>query len=109
MPAYVMAYAYTDWLQFTGPVQTALRALHRLAGARILVPGDPLARRRRGDAVVRALSVRLPRSRAPRSSISRAARSRRDGSPGYGALGRVHARRAADRAAGDRRRRRRWR
>jgi len=27
MPAYVMAYAYTDWLQFTGPVQTALRDL----------------------------------------------------------------------------------
>ena len=27
MPAYVMAYAYTDWLQFTGPVQTTLRAL----------------------------------------------------------------------------------
>jgi iron(III) transport system permease protein len=26
MPAYVMAYAYTDWLQFTGPVQTLLRA-----------------------------------------------------------------------------------
>src|SRR5258706_1789805 len=26
MPAYVMAYAYTDCLQFTGPVQTALRA-----------------------------------------------------------------------------------
>jgi iron(III) transport system permease protein len=26
MPAYVMAYAYTDWLQFTGPVQGALRA-----------------------------------------------------------------------------------
>jgi iron(III) transport system permease protein len=26
MPAYVMAYAYTDWLQFTGPVQSALRA-----------------------------------------------------------------------------------
>ncbi len=25
MPAYVMAYAYTDLLQFTGPVQTALR------------------------------------------------------------------------------------
>ena len=23
MPAYVMAYAYTDWLQFTGPVQTS--------------------------------------------------------------------------------------
>jgi iron(III) transport system permease protein len=27
MPAYVMAYAYTDWLQFTGTVQSALRAL----------------------------------------------------------------------------------
>lgn len=27
MPAYVMAYAYTDWLQFTGPLQTGLRAL----------------------------------------------------------------------------------
>jgi iron(III) transport system permease protein len=27
MPAYVMAYAYTDWLQFTGPVQSSLRAL----------------------------------------------------------------------------------
>ena len=27
MPAYVMAYAYTDWLQFTGAVQTALRGL----------------------------------------------------------------------------------
>lgn len=26
MPAYVMAYAYTDWLQFAGPVQSALRA-----------------------------------------------------------------------------------
>jgi len=27
MPAYVMAYAYTDWLQFAGPVQTWLREL----------------------------------------------------------------------------------
>lgn len=27
MPAYVMAYAYTDWLQFTGPVQSSLRSL----------------------------------------------------------------------------------
>src|SRR5262245_25459500 len=25
MPAYVLAYAYTDFLQFTGPAQTALR------------------------------------------------------------------------------------
>src|SRR5687767_3850735 len=27
MPAYVMAYAYTDWLQFSGPLQSGLRAL----------------------------------------------------------------------------------
>ncbi len=27
MPAYVVAYAYTDFLQFTGPIQTALRTL----------------------------------------------------------------------------------
>ena len=27
MPAYVMAYAYTDWLEFAGPVQGVLRAL----------------------------------------------------------------------------------
>lgn len=27
MPAYVMAYAYTDWLEFAGPVQTLLRDL----------------------------------------------------------------------------------
>lgn len=27
MPAYVMAYAYTDWLQVAGPVQGSLRAL----------------------------------------------------------------------------------
>src|SRR5512139_75810 len=25
MPAYVLAYAYTDWLDYAGPVQTALR------------------------------------------------------------------------------------
>ena len=27
MPAYVMAYAYTDWLEFSGPVQALLREL----------------------------------------------------------------------------------
>ena len=27
VPAYVMAYAYTDFLQFAGPVQSALREL----------------------------------------------------------------------------------
>ncbi|MES2957523.1 MAG: iron ABC transporter permease [Pseudomonadota bacterium] len=33
MPAYVLAYAYTDFLQFSGPAQTALRALTGLEGA----------------------------------------------------------------------------
>ena len=92
MPAYVMAYAYTDWLQFTGPVQSALRAADRLAGARVLVSGGALASGRRGDAVVRALPLRLP-DRAHRVPGSLAQRDRgRRGSPVYGALGRVPAR-----------------
>jgi iron(III) transport system permease protein len=33
MPGYVLAYAYTDALQFSGPVQTALRATFGLQGA----------------------------------------------------------------------------
>ncbi len=33
MPAYVLAYVYTDALQFSGPVQTALRAAFGLQGA----------------------------------------------------------------------------
>jgi len=33
MPAYVLAYAYTDFLQFSGPVQSALRALTGAEGA----------------------------------------------------------------------------
>ena len=33
MPAYVLAYAYTDFLQYGGPLQTALRALTGLQGA----------------------------------------------------------------------------
>lgn len=32
MPAYVVAYAYTDFLQFSGPLQTALRAAWGLEG-----------------------------------------------------------------------------
>ncbi len=31
MPAYVIAYVYTDWLEFAGPVQTALREVFGLA------------------------------------------------------------------------------
>lgn len=33
MPAYVLAYAYTDFLQFSGPLQTAWRALTGAQGA----------------------------------------------------------------------------
>jgi iron(III) transport system permease protein len=33
MPAYVLAYAYTDFLQFSGPAQEALRTLTGLQGA----------------------------------------------------------------------------
>jgi len=32
MPAYVVAYAYTDYLQFSGPLQTGLRAAFGLGG-----------------------------------------------------------------------------
>ncbi len=33
MPAYVLAYAYTDFLQFSGPLQSALRAAFGVPGA----------------------------------------------------------------------------
>ena len=33
MPAYVLAYAYTDFLQFSGPLQSALRGITGLEGA----------------------------------------------------------------------------
>lgn len=33
MPAYVLAYAYTDFLQFSGPLQTALRRISGAEGA----------------------------------------------------------------------------
>lgn len=32
MPAYVVAYAYTDYLQFSGPLQTSIRAVFGLEG-----------------------------------------------------------------------------
>jgi iron(III) transport system permease protein len=32
MPAYVVAYAYTDFLQFSGPLQTSIRAMFGLEG-----------------------------------------------------------------------------
>ena len=76
MPAYVMAYAYTDWLQFTGPVQTRLRAL---TGWHARDYWFPEIRSLYGAAamfVVRALSLRLPARAHARSSSTRGARSR---------------------------------
>ncbi|MGH8721613.1 MAG: ABC transporter permease, partial [Burkholderiales bacterium] len=54
MPAYVMAYAYTDWLQFTGPVQSALRALTGWEGQNYWFPE---IRSLGGAAVVLALAL----------------------------------------------------
>ncbi|MDH3318627.1 MAG: iron ABC transporter permease [Betaproteobacteria bacterium] len=54
MPAYVMAYAYTDWLQFTGPVQSALRAA---TGWQAHDYGFPEIRSLGGAAVVLALAL----------------------------------------------------
>ena len=72
MPAYVLAYAYTDFLQVTGPVQTAARP-HRLGLARLLVPQRPLARRRRLRADRGALPLTSTCSPAPPSPSSRSA------------------------------------
>jgi iron(III) transport system permease protein len=62
VPAYVMAYAYTDWLQFSGPVQTWLR--ERWAGS-AATTGFPRSARgwRGGDVRLRALSLRVPLAR----------------------------------------------
>jgi iron(III) transport system permease protein len=54
MPAYVMAYAYTDWLQFTGPVQSALR---ELTGWQAQAYWFPEIRSLGGAAVVLALAL----------------------------------------------------
>ncbi|MDH4173492.1 MAG: iron ABC transporter permease [Betaproteobacteria bacterium] len=54
MPAYVMAYAYTDWLQFTGPLQGALRALTGWQGQEYWFPE---IRSLGGAAVVLALAL----------------------------------------------------
>jgi iron(III) transport system permease protein len=53
MPAYVVAYAYSDFLQFSGPLQTALRAAFGWQGAQQWRfaqwrPQLPAPQRRRG-------------------------------------------------------------
>jgi iron(III) transport system permease protein len=44
MPAYVLAYTYTDFLQFVGPVQTSLARDLRLEKGRLLVSRGAVAR-----------------------------------------------------------------
>ena len=46
MPAYVLAYAYTDALQFSGPLQTALRAAFGAAGRAVARRAQPAGRGR---------------------------------------------------------------
>ena len=60
MPAYVMAYAYTDLLQYAGPVQTGVARGLRVVARRLLVPRRPLPSRRRDDVRLHALPLRLP-------------------------------------------------
>ena len=50
MPAYVLAYAWTDALQFSSPLQTGLRAALALARARC-GPTSAACGRRRGAVV----------------------------------------------------------
>ena len=58
-PAYVLAYAYTDFLSHPGAGADALARGHRLGAARLLVPEHPLAAGRGADAGLRLLSLRL--------------------------------------------------
>ena len=46
MPAYVLAYAYTDFLQFSGPLQTWLRGTFGLQGRVLARRAQPAAARR---------------------------------------------------------------
>ena len=102
MPSYVMAYAYTDFLQYAGPVQTHAARLVRVVARRLLVSGRPLAAGCCGHVRVHAVSLRVP---ARAHGVRRAAR-RRSSRPrarsGLDRRRRVLARRAAARAPRDR-------
>ena len=60
MPAYVIAFVYTDLLQFVGPVQTVAARTDRLVEGRLLVPRRALARGRDGDVHLRPVSLCVP-------------------------------------------------
>ena len=68
MPSYVMAYAYTSWLDYRRARAERAAADLRLVEVRLLVSGCAFARRRRGD-VRRGACIRTSIcSRARRSS-----------------------------------------
>ena len=100
IPAYVLAFVYVGLLDYSGPVQTGLRAAF---GAMALVPADPLWRWRDHGNGARVLSVRV-HAGARRVSGTRAhgARDRTRVRPKP--VARVLACLAADGAAGARRR-----
>ncbi len=60
MPAYVLAYTYTDFLQFVGPVQTGLRETFGWHKDDYWFPGSAFAGRRHRAVFLRALSLCLP-------------------------------------------------
>jgi iron(III) transport system permease protein len=55
MPSYIVAYVYTDLLDYSGPLQAAWLG----RAGRLLVPGHPLPRRRRLGAGAGAVPLRL--------------------------------------------------
>jgi iron(III) transport system permease protein len=59
MPAYIIGYAYTDFLLFAGPLQTSLRELTGWTRNDYWFPGDPFALGRQPDAGACAVSVRV--------------------------------------------------
>jgi iron(III) transport system permease protein len=74
VPTYLAAYTYVEFLDFTGPIQQAVRAI--FGGRRSTTTGSPTSSSPSGAAIVlsmRALPLRLRRA-APFSSCSRLAR-----------------------------------
>ncbi len=64
LPAYVTAYAYTDWLQYSGPLQVALRQAMGWEGALW-----PEIRSLPGAVLVFVLALSSPLSSLPLSSL----------------------------------------
>ena len=104
VPTYIIGYTYTDLLQYAGPVQTTLREVMGWSRGGLLVPADPIARRRDHGHDPGALPLRLPAGarRVPRAVHLH---DRRQPHARARPLGQLHRRRRAARPAGDRRRR----